>query len=141
MWRWPLSADAARGLVDFWRQADPDTSALLHNFADPAWETRFLGDLYQDPSAEAKKKYALLQTPEFAEEFILDRTLEPALEEFGLAATRCIDPTCGSGHFLLGAFGRPTPTAYTSYDPSVVTPTTRVDRLRDLFDEATSAGR
>ena len=47
-------------------------------------ETRFLGDLYQDLSEAARKKYALLQTPEFVEEFILERTLEPALEEFGL---------------------------------------------------------
>lgn len=106
VWAWPPSADAARGLVAFWRQVDPDTGALAHDFADPAWETRFLGDLYQDLSKEAKKKFALLQTPVFVEEFILDRTLEPALGEFGLDAVRCIDPTCGSGHFLLGAFHR-----------------------------------
>ena len=51
----------------------------------PGWDTRFLGDLYQDLSEEARKKYALLQTPVFVEEFILDRTLDPAIEEFGLA--------------------------------------------------------
>ena len=50
----------------------------------PTDETRFLGDLYQDLSEAARKKYALLQTPEFVEEFILDRTLEPALDEFGI---------------------------------------------------------
>src|SRR5690606_17013304 len=66
----------------------------------------FLGDLYQDLSEHAKKTYALLQTPEFVEEFILDRTLEPAIETFGLEDVRMIDPTCGSGHFLLGAFDR-----------------------------------
>ena len=43
---------------------------------------------------------------EFVEEFMLDRTLTPALDEFGLADTRLIDPACGSGHFLLGAFHR-----------------------------------
>ena len=47
------------------------------------WDTRFLGDLYQDLSEAARKKYALLQTPEFVEEFILDRTLDPAIDEFG----------------------------------------------------------
>ncbi len=36
----------------------------------------FLGDLYQDLSEHAKKTYALLQTPDFVEEFILDRTLD-----------------------------------------------------------------
>jgi len=68
--------------------------------------TRFLGDLYQGLSERARKKYALLQTPVFVEEFILDRTLDPALDEFGLETVRMIDPTCGSGHFLLGGFER-----------------------------------
>src|SRR5690606_2831722 len=40
------------------------------------------------------------------EEFILDQTLEPALSERPLDGFRLIDPTCGSGHFLLGAFDR-----------------------------------
>jgi hypothetical protein len=48
----------------------------------------------------------LLQTPDFVEEFILDRTLTPALAETSLAELKLIDPTCGSGHFLLGAFAR-----------------------------------
>ena len=68
--------------------------------------TRFLGDLYQDLSQHAKDTYALLQTPVFVEEFILDRTLEPALKERPLEGFKLIDPTCGSGHFLLGAFDR-----------------------------------
>ena len=106
VWRLGISGDAARDLLAFWRTTAPDTGALRHDFADPAWDTRFLGDLYQDLSDDAKKRYALLQTPEFVEEFILDRTLTPALDEFGLADTRLIDPACGSGHFLLGAFGR-----------------------------------
>ena len=69
-------------------------------------DTRFLGDLYQDLSESARKRFALLQTPDFVEEFILDRTLTPALDAFGLESVRLIDPTCGSGHFLLGAFQR-----------------------------------
>ncbi|MFV0309061.1 MAG: BREX-2 system adenine-specific DNA-methyltransferase PglX [Desertimonas sp.] len=83
-----------------------DTGQLAHDFTDPAWGTRFLGDLYQDLSEHAKKQYALLQTPVFVEEFILDRTLDPAIKTFGLRDTDLIDPTCGSGHFLLGAFDR-----------------------------------
>ena len=46
------------------------------------------------------------ERPVFVEEFILDRTLEPALAERPLEGFRVIDPTCGSGHFLLGAFQR-----------------------------------
>jgi len=106
IWSFPISADAAKDLLRFWREQDPDTGGLVHDFADPAWDTRFLGDLYQDLSEAAKKTYALLQTPVFVEEFILDRTLGPALREFGLPEVRMIDPTCGSGHFLLGGFKR-----------------------------------
>lgn len=106
VFRLPISADAALALRQFWQQVNPDTGALVHDFTDPALNTRFLGDLYQDLSEATRKRYALLQTPEFVEEFILDRTLTPALHSFGLKEVRLIDPTCGSGHFLLGAFAR-----------------------------------
>ena len=72
VWRHRISGDAARDLIAFWRAVDPDTGALRHDFTDPERDTRFLGDLYQDLSDEAKKRFALLQTPEFVEEFILD---------------------------------------------------------------------
>jgi hypothetical protein len=106
IWTYGISGDAAKELIAFWRQVVPETGQLAHDFTDEAWNTRFLGDLYQDLSEEARKRYALLQTPEFVEEFILDRTLEPAIAEFGLRELRLIDPTCGSGHFLLEAFRR-----------------------------------
>jgi hypothetical protein len=108
----PLSHDGARELVEFWRQRD-EAGVLVHDFTDPlnedgaeGWDTRFLGDLYQDLSEAARKTYALLQTPEFVEEFILDRTMNPAVREFGYEELKMIDPTCGSGHFVLGAFRR-----------------------------------
>jgi SAM-dependent methyltransferase len=103
VWSLGPTADGARLLREFWLGAGGDA---VHDFADPEWGTRFLGDLYQDLSEHAQKKYALLQTPDFIEEFLLDKTLEPALAEFGLKETRIIDPACGSGHFLLGSFAR-----------------------------------
>ncbi len=106
LWQCGPSGDAAAALLDFWRKTDPDSGLLVHDFTDPEWNTRFLGDLYQDLSEAARKKYALLQTPEFIEEFILDRTLGPAIDTFGYQVVRMIDPTCGSGHFLLGGFSR-----------------------------------
>lgn len=106
VFRLGISGDAAMSLRQFWQQQDPNTGALLHDFTDPSWNTRFLGDLYQDLSEATRKRYALLQTPEFVEEFILDRTLSPAIREFGYREVRMIDPTCGSGHFLLGGFHR-----------------------------------
>ncbi|MFJ7158514.1 BREX-2 system adenine-specific DNA-methyltransferase PglX [Streptomyces sp. NPDC101118] len=108
----PLSHDGARDLIAFWRERD-EAGVLVHDFTDKlnedgteGWDTRFLGDLYQDLSEAARKTYALLQTPEFVEEFILDRTMDPAVREFGYEDLKMIDPTCGSGHFVLGAFRR-----------------------------------
>jgi hypothetical protein len=102
-----LSPDAAKDLLlPFFQRIDAGSGRLVHDFTDPSLDSRFLGDLYQDLSEAARKKYALLQTPVFVEEFILDRTLKPAVETFGLDRVLLIDPACGSGHFLLGAFAR-----------------------------------
>lgn len=102
VWLLGPSAEGAKELLALFRQ--PQAEAPSFRFGHP--NSRFLGDLYQDLSENVRKRYALLQTPHFVEQFILDRTLEPALERFGLNDTTLIDPTCGSGHFLLGAFER-----------------------------------
>jgi hypothetical protein len=106
IWETGISGDAATLVIDFWQRIDAGTGALVHDFTDSEWQTRFLGDLYQDLSESARKKYALLQTPDFVLQFILDRTLTPAIQEFGFREVRLIDPACGSGHFLLAAFER-----------------------------------
>lgn len=103
VWVLSPSAEGAEALLDFFRRTDEAGRPLL---TFPGSNTRFLGDLYQDLSEDARKRYALLQTPEFVEEFILDQTLDPAIEAYGLDKVTLIDPTCGSGHFLLGAFHR-----------------------------------
>ncbi|MER6274009.1 BREX-2 system adenine-specific DNA-methyltransferase PglX [Streptomyces sp900105755] len=134
LWQLAPSYEAASALLKFWRRRGSD-GEILHDFTDEpvvgadgvveheGWSTRFLGDLYQDLSDHARETYALLQTPEFVEEFVLDLTLEPAVKEFGLEpeveiyladggtrklppGLRTIDPACGSGHFLLGMFQR-----------------------------------
>ncbi|MER5558788.1 BREX-2 system adenine-specific DNA-methyltransferase PglX [Streptomyces sp. NPDC002506] len=129
LWEITPSYGAATRLLAFWRERDAD-GTIRHDFSSDDLNTRFLGDLYQHLSEHARKTYALLQTPPFVEKFILDLTLEPAIEEFGLAPAwkhrpdgwtgevhgdgadaevrglRCIDPACGSGHFLLGLFQR-----------------------------------
>ncbi|GAA3377572.1 BREX-2 system adenine-specific DNA-methyltransferase PglX [Streptomyces sannanensis] len=119
LWDITPSYEAAADLLSFWRRWGAE-GEIRYDFTDPEWDTRFLGDLYQDLSEHARKTYALLQTPEFVEEFILDLTLEPAVaeHEFGLNPSwtgpdgeerrglRTIDPACGSGHFLLGIFHR-----------------------------------
>jgi len=117
MWTIQPSPQVIKELMAFWRQTGED-GQIRYDLTDPEWDTRFLGDLYQDLSEAARKTYALLQTPEFVEEFILNYTLDPAIAEFGLEPAppvghedlppglRVIDPACGSGHFLLGAFRR-----------------------------------
>jgi len=118
MWTVTPSHDAAKALLSFWRRRGED-GGIVHDFTVSGYMdpysgtsflgdvyTRFLGDLYQGLSVDARNTYALLQTPKFVEEFILDYTLEPAVDEFGLDGLRLIDPACGSGHFLLGAFRR-----------------------------------
>ncbi len=102
VWKLSPSAEAAKELLALFRT--PSANEPAFRFGQSS--TRFLGDLYQDISEDVRKRYALLQTPDFVEEFILDRTLEPAITRFGLDDTTLIDPTCGSGHFLLGAFDR-----------------------------------
>lgn len=105
LWQVQPSGRMATEILEFWRKTD-DAGRSSYDLADSALSTRFLGDLYQDLSDYAKKTFALLQTPEFVEEFILDQTLMPALTERPLDGFKLIDPTCGSGHFLLGAFAR-----------------------------------
>ena len=51
-----ISGDAATAVIEFWQRIDPATGAMVHDFTDPAWEMRFLGDLYQDLSESARKK-------------------------------------------------------------------------------------
>ncbi|MGQ4420473.1 BREX-2 system adenine-specific DNA-methyltransferase PglX, partial [Streptomyces sp. SAS_269] len=114
----PLSHDGAGALLSFWREqragdSEADGPVLTHDFSDPlsedgteGWDTRFLGDLYEELSLSARETYALRQTPDFVEEFILDRTMTPAVREFGFEELKMIDPTCGSGHFVLGVFRR-----------------------------------
>src|SRR5437763_7343871 len=80
LWLVTPSGDAATRLLDFWRERD-EAGELVRDLHDDTLDTRFLGDLYQYLSEEARSRYALLQTPVFVEEFILDRTLEPALKD------------------------------------------------------------
>lgn len=102
-----LPPDAlSRKLIEFWRARNPETGELRYRFDQEHFDGRLMGDLYQDLDPVVKKRYALLQTPDFVVDFILDETLTPAIAEFGIETVRVLDPACGSGHFLLAAFKR-----------------------------------
>jgi hypothetical protein len=92
--------------LDFWRERNPDTGELRFTFTDEAFDGRLMGDLYQDLDPVVKARFALVQTPDFVLDFMLDETLTPAIAEFGVHQVRVLDPACGSGHFLLAAFKR-----------------------------------
>ncbi len=119
-WRLAPSGVVAQALLDFFRETKED-GALRWSFAAPVAGGEgvrngvggrrraplgFSATSYQDLSESVRERYALLQTPDFVERFILGLTLDPAIREFGLEEVRVIDPTCGSGHFLLGAYDR-----------------------------------
>lgn len=96
----------SRKLLALWQAIDPDTNERCYRFDEEGFDGRFLGDLYQDLDPVVKARFALLQTPDFVVDYILDLTLDPAIATFGLDEVRVLDPACGSGHFLLAAFAR-----------------------------------
>jgi hypothetical protein len=98
------SDELSRALLAFWRHRDPDATGLLGthwSFAEERFEGELMGDLYQELDPVVKDRFALCQTPDFVRAFILDRTLTPAIEEFGVESVRLLDPACGLGHFLI----------------------------------------
>jgi len=101
---WPSDA-LSRDLIAFWRYRDPDSGARW-SFSEEQFEGELMGDLYQDLDPVVKDRFALCQTPDFVREFILERTLTPAIDAFGAENVRLIDPACGSGHFLIDALKR-----------------------------------
>ena len=102
LWRFDISGEAAEALSHFFRRG-PGLVSLY----SAELETRFLGDLYQDLSrARAEVRMRCFRPPTSLRSSSSTARFEPAVREFGLANTSVIDPTCGSGHFLLGAFHR-----------------------------------
>jgi hypothetical protein len=87
------------------------TADTAHPEAAYGEYTRWLGDAYATHQRGlgkdgAVKRNALVLTPGFVSALILDKTLTPAIAEFGLEVVRMIDPCCGPGHFLCHAFDR-----------------------------------
>lgn len=63
-----------------------------------------IGDLLQILSPERRARHALVQTPHYVADFILDRTLHPAANTFrDEPVLRLIDPTAGTGNYLIRA--------------------------------------
>ena len=72
-----------------------------------AIDTALIGDLYEHLMDETeRKRLGYYTTPDFIIEFLLDRTLEPAFDDWHFSDIRYLDPACGTGHFLVRAYRR-----------------------------------
>jgi type I restriction-modification system DNA methylase subunit len=101
----PPSDEMARAVLDA-VAALPDASAGLSTGLRHM-DTRALGDLYEHLMDEGeRKRLGYYTTPDFIIDFLLERTLEPAVREFGVYELRYLDPACGTGHFLVRAYRR-----------------------------------
>jgi hypothetical protein len=98
------SEEACQGLIGWWSKEAPD---LAHDVTSgPATISGFLiGDLLQLLTDERSKGHALVQSPWWLADGILDRTLIPAAREHRDETLRLIDPSCGTGHMLIRAIG------------------------------------
>lgn len=102
--------DALYSSASAWPDADAERILAIalepFDFEDSALDTSVLGDCYQYHSESSRKQFALVQTPGFVADFLLLRTLEPAIAALPIAEVSLIDPSCGTGHFLVPAFHR-----------------------------------
>ena len=102
LWDLTPTEECAAALLSFFRRNDGGRDRYRRDLVrDGLWS-----DVYQSISEPLRKANAIIQTPSFIEQLLLDRTLEPAVAEFGVTRVRIIDPACGSGTLLIGAFRR-----------------------------------
>ena len=92
---------AVQNLADWWA-GDAPTLAYTTTTGPPSISGWVIGDILQAITDERRKGLALVQTPWWIADFIIDRTMLPALNEHrGDVRVPTIDPTCGTGHFLI----------------------------------------
>lgn len=97
------SDEAVEALTAWWANQAPSLNYTVTDGPESisGW---IIGDLLQQINDERRKAHALAQTPWWVADFILDRTLVPACDEFrNERLVRTIDPTAGTGHMLIRA--------------------------------------
>jgi len=103
-----------------------DTVAGLPDLRE--MDTRTLGDLYEHLMDEGeRKRLGYYTTPDFIIDFLQERTLEPAVRDFGVHELRYLDPACGTGHFLVRACRRLD--AHLALEDPDLTPLERFERI------------
>jgi len=102
LWAGAPSTTACTTLIDWWaheapRLAYPPTAGYPASFG--GWP---IGDLLQVLSPQRRTRHALVQTPHWVAELILDLTVMRAADQFrDERLLRTIDPACGTGNFLI----------------------------------------
>ena len=103
LWAGAPSPAACADLIDWWATQAPSL-AYPSTGGYPASITGWpIGDLLQVLSPQRRTGHALVQTPHFVADFILDETLVPAADTVRDEPLRLIDPAAGTGHFLIRA--------------------------------------
>jgi hypothetical protein len=102
LWAGNPSTAAAADLIDWWATAPSVAYPATRGY--PASITGWpIGDLLQVLSPQRRAAHALVQTPHFVADLILDETLVPAADTFRTERLRVIDPAVGTGNFLIRA--------------------------------------
>jgi hypothetical protein len=104
LWAGTPSPSACNGLIDWWANQAPSL-AYPGTGTTPGSITGWpIGDLLPVIHDDRRARNALVQTPYWVADLILDDTLMPAVDEFRHEPlVRTIDPACGTGHFLIRA--------------------------------------
>lgn len=109
LWRLIPTSEVVSELLGVLRSTDGER--LRFTFGRPPGDghghasTDYLGKLYEEFDPGLRSRYGLIRTPEFVGALLLDTTLAPAIQERGGLVT-VLDPACGSGTLLLGAYDR-----------------------------------
>lgn len=98
------SDEAVEDLARWWESEAPSL-AYEADTGPPSITGWIVGDLLQAVTDDRRKAHALAQTPWWVADGILDLTLVPACAEFAdQRLVRTIDPSCGTGHFMIRAY-------------------------------------
>ncbi|MFV2019423.1 hypothetical protein [Micromonospora sp. LOL_023] len=104
LWAGAPSAAACDDLIRWWATQAPSLAWPDQDGYPPSISGWVIGDLLQILSPQRRARHALVQTPHYVADFILDRTLRPAADTFREEPVlRLIDPTVGTGHYLVRA--------------------------------------
>jgi len=104
LWAGAPNSVACTALIDWWASDAPSLAYPAVGTAPGSITGWPIGDLLPVLHDDRRAANALVQTPHWVADLILDKTLVPAVDEFRHERlVRTIDPACGTGHFLIRA--------------------------------------